>query len=70
MQTWAPVAAEDFDPAKPTYVLCKAGVRSMRAAMVLIDQGFTDVRNVSGGGGGGASSCWAFLSQQKKNRSR
>lgn len=49
MQLWAPAAAEDFDPTKPTYVMCKAGVRSMRAAMVLIDQGFTDVRNVAGG---------------------
>ena len=46
---WAPTATQDFDPSKPTYVMCKAGVRSMRAAMVLIDQGFTDVRNVAGG---------------------
>ena len=49
LASWAPSVTEDFDPSKPTYVMCKAGVRSMRAAMVLIDQGFTDVRNVAGG---------------------
>ena len=48
-QVWAPRAAEDFDPNKPTYVLCAAGVRSMHAGRALIDQGFTDVRNVAGG---------------------
>jgi rhodanese-related sulfurtransferase len=31
---WAPTAAEDMDPHKPTYVICKAGIRSMNAATV------------------------------------
>jgi rhodanese-related sulfurtransferase len=33
MNTWTPTVAEDFDTSKPTYVLCKAGIRSMRCAM-------------------------------------
>ena len=49
MQQWSPRLLDDFDPAKPTYVICAAGVRSARAAAALTDLGFDDVRNVSGG---------------------
>jgi len=39
----------DFDPKKPTYVLCAAGVRSAQAAQVLVGEGFEEVYNVVGG---------------------
>lgn len=46
---WLPTIADDLDPAKPTYVLCHHGMRSMQAANMLVAQGFQDVYNVSGG---------------------
>ena len=48
-QEWGPQAAEMLDPEKETLVLCHHGVRSMRAAMFLASQGFTEVKNISGG---------------------
>jgi len=49
MREWSASADKDFDPKKPTYVLCAAGVRSAQAASVLVDLGFTEVYNVQGG---------------------
>ena len=50
MQQWTPTLMDDFDVSKPTYVICAAGVRSMRAASVLLDLGFDGgVYNVQGG---------------------
>jgi rhodanese-related sulfurtransferase len=49
IRLWAPAATEEFDPSKPTYVMCAAGVRSLNASHVLIDQGFAEVYNVQGG---------------------
>ena len=49
MHQWSPSLMDDFDPTKPTYVICAAGVRSAKAAAALTDLGFDDVRNVSGG---------------------
>ncbi|BDA49402.1 probable rhodanese-like/PpiC domain-containing protein 12, chloroplastic at C-terminar half [Coccomyxa sp. Obi] len=48
-QEWAPVVTEMLDPSKTTLVLCHHGVRSFRAASFLAQQGFEDVRNISGG---------------------
>lgn len=49
IREWSASATRDFDPTKPTYVLCAAGVRSAQAAGVLVDLGFTQVYNVQGG---------------------
>ena len=46
---WSQTATKEFDPTKPTYVLCAAGVRSAQAASVLVDLGFEEVYNVAGG---------------------
>ncbi|CAL8464709.1 g4244 [Coccomyxa elongata] len=48
-QEWGPVVTEMLDPSKTTLVLCHHGVRSFRAASFLAQQGFQDVRNISGG---------------------
>lgn len=39
----------ELDPARPCYVLCHHGIRSLRAAAFLIAQGFADARSVRGG---------------------
>lgn len=47
---WGPSVATTLDPAAPTYVLCHAGMRSMRVATHLVGEaGFARVFNVSGG---------------------
>lgn len=38
-----------LDKSKTTYVYCRSGHRSQAASRMLIDMGFTDVRNVEGG---------------------
>lgn len=38
-----------FDPKKPTAVICAGGYRSSAATSILEQQGFTDLRNVTGG---------------------
>ena len=48
-QEWGPSITEDLNPDAPTIVLCHAGMRSMRVAMFLTEQGFQDVYNVQGG---------------------
>jgi rhodanese-related sulfurtransferase len=49
IREWSKTATKEFDPTKPTYVLCAAGVRSAQAASVLVDLGFEEVYNVTGG---------------------
>jgi rhodanese-related sulfurtransferase len=39
----------DFPKDEPIYVFCRSGNRSLQAAQVLVDAGYTDVRNVEGG---------------------
>ena len=46
---WAPRIASELDPGKRTVVLCHHGVRSANVAGFLLQQGFTDVWNVTGG---------------------
>ncbi len=38
-----------LDPARPVACLCHHGVRSLRVALFLAQQGFEDVSNISGG---------------------
>ncbi|GAQ88539.1 hypothetical protein KFL_004370090 [Klebsormidium nitens] len=44
---WAP--ALDLDPKKETIVMCHHGMRSLQAATWLVQQGFKDVKNLTGG---------------------
>ncbi|MCL6452714.1 MAG: rhodanese-like domain-containing protein [Alicyclobacillus sp.] len=39
----------ELDKAKPVVVMCHSGMRSAQAARLLVKQGFSDVRNLSGG---------------------
>jgi NADPH-dependent 2,4-dienoyl-CoA reductase/sulfur reductase-like enzyme/rhodanese-related sulfurtransferase len=39
----------DFDPARPTVVVCWSGLRGHVATRILLQSGFADVRNLSGG---------------------
>lgn len=41
--------AADLDKSKTIYVYCRSGIRSQTASKVLIDMGYSDVRNVEGG---------------------
>lgn len=41
--------AKEFAKDQPLYLMCKAGVRSMRAATLLANAGFTNLHNVEGG---------------------
>jgi sulfur-carrier protein adenylyltransferase/sulfurtransferase len=44
-----PGHARELDPARPIVVYCRTGVRSARAAALLLGMGFRDVRNLAGG---------------------
>lgn len=44
-----PRRLEELDRARPCYVLCHHGIRSLRAAAFLAGQGFRDARSVRGG---------------------
>jgi len=48
-QTWSETILAELDPQSPTYVLCHHGVRSAQMSQWLIQQGFTQVRNIIGG---------------------
>jgi rhodanese-related sulfurtransferase len=39
----------DFPKDEPVYVFCRSGNRSLQVAQMLVDVGYTDVRNVEGG---------------------
>jgi rhodanese-related sulfurtransferase len=44
-----PARLAEFAPDAETIVMCHAGGRSMRVAQFLVNQGFTNVANLSGG---------------------
>tara|TARA_B100001250_G_scaffold341236_1_gene309160 strand:+ start:235 stop:567 length:333 start_codon:yes stop_codon:yes gene_type:complete len=45
LMTWV----HTLDPDRPVLVLCHHGIRSMRVALYLASQGFTDAVNLAGG---------------------
>lgn len=45
----AEILARKYDRRQATYVICRSGVRSLRAAKLLADAGFLNVYNVTGG---------------------
>ncbi|WP_017325557.1 rhodanese-like domain-containing protein [Synechococcus sp. PCC 7336] len=46
---WSETILDELAPALPTYVMCHHGMRSAQMTAWLIQQGFTDVSNISGG---------------------
>ena len=46
---WSPTIQERYSSEKETIVLCHHGIRSDRMAHWLVDQGFTEVKNIVGG---------------------
>jgi rhodanese-related sulfurtransferase len=40
---------QELDPAKPTVVYCRSGMRSFDVGFFLIEKGFKDVSNLNGG---------------------
>jgi rhodanese-related sulfurtransferase len=48
-QDWAPKLSSLLDPSKKTYVLCHHGMRSMQASQFFVENGFSQVWNISGG---------------------
>ncbi|MGB3616146.1 MAG: rhodanese-like domain-containing protein [Elainellaceae cyanobacterium] len=46
---WAPTLSQMLDPQVETIVFCHHGVRSAQMCHWLSDQGFVDVKNVTGG---------------------
>jgi rhodanese-related sulfurtransferase len=47
--SWMETLPTKLDPAAETYVLCHHGMRSAQMCQWLIQQGFTNVKNVKGG---------------------
>ncbi|CAN6848540.1 hypothetical protein HID58_045543 [Brassica napus] len=48
-ETWAPEITSKLNPDKDTFVMCKAGGRSLKVANWLQSQGFKSVHTVAGG---------------------
>lgn len=46
---WSTNIKTDFDPDQETIVMCHHGVRSAQMCQWLINQGFTQVKNITGG---------------------
>jgi len=46
---WSPTIAQALDPSAETIVMCHLGMRSAQMCQWLIQQGFTNVKNLSGG---------------------
>lgn len=46
---WSDKIATDFNPHAETFVICHHGVRSAQMCQWLLNNGFTNVRNVIGG---------------------
>ena len=46
---WAASFREKFDPHAETLVLCHHGMRSYQMCQWLVNQGFTNVKNIGGG---------------------
>ncbi len=54
---WAEQIATRFDPHQETLVLCHHGIRSAQMCQWLINQGFTNVKNITGGIDAYANEC-------------
>ncbi|MGK7955232.1 MAG: rhodanese-like domain-containing protein [Crocosphaera sp.] len=48
-EQWSSEISQRFDPQKETFVLCHHGVRSAQMCLWLLNNGFTNVKNISGG---------------------
>lgn len=48
-EQWELTIIDELKPGVPTYVLCHHGMRSAQMTAWLLNQGFTDVTNISGG---------------------
>ncbi|WP_107667040.1 rhodanese-like domain-containing protein [Cyanothece sp. BG0011] len=48
-EQWSPEIDQRFDPHKETFVLCHHGMRSAQMCLWLLNNGFTNVKNISGG---------------------
>jgi rhodanese-related sulfurtransferase len=48
-QQWSGEVSQRFDPHAETLVLCHHGARSARMCQWLVEQGFTNVKNIAGG---------------------
>jgi rhodanese-related sulfurtransferase len=46
---WSATITQQLDPQAETYVLCHHGMRSAQMCQWLLNQGFTQVKNISGG---------------------
>ncbi|MEM6452267.1 MAG: rhodanese-like domain-containing protein [Cyanobacteria bacterium P01_D01_bin.105] len=46
---WSPNISQTLDPTAETIVMCHLGMRSAQMCQWLIQQGFTNVKNLSGG---------------------
>lgn len=46
---WSSTIAQKFDPNAETVVMCHLGMRSAQMCQWLMQQGFTNVKNLSGG---------------------
>ena len=46
---WSPTINQTLDPTAETIVMCHLGMRSAQMCQWLIQQGFTNVKNLSGG---------------------
>ena len=46
---WSVAFKENFDPHAETLVLCHHGIRSAQMCQWLVNQGFTNVKNIGGG---------------------
>ncbi len=46
---WSPQIYQRFEREKPTVVMCHHGMRSSQMCQWLMNQGFTQVKNLSGG---------------------
>ena len=48
-QQWSSDISQRFDPHKETFVLCHHGMRSAQMCLWLVNNGFTNVKNITGG---------------------
>ncbi|MEL4894042.1 rhodanese-like domain-containing protein [Crocosphaera sp. Alani8] len=48
-QQWSSEITQRFDPHKETLVLCHHGMRSAQMCLWLLNNGFTNVKNITGG---------------------
>ncbi len=48
-EQWSPDISQRFDPQKETFVLCHHGMRSAQMCLWLLNNGFTNVKNITGG---------------------